>query len=65
MPHIQGQNRHSEVQFPPTLDDYIDAENPVRFLDAFVDQLELAALGFERVTAAVEGRPGYHPGDLL
>lgn len=65
MPHIQGRDRHSEVQFPPMLDDYIDAENPVRFLDAFVDQLDLAALGFERVTAAVEGRPGYHPGDLL
>ncbi|MBW4542428.1 MAG: IS1182 family transposase [Myxacorys chilensis ATA2-1-KO14] len=65
MPHIQGRDRHSEVQFPPTLDDYIDAENPVRFIDAFVDQLDLAALGFVRVAAAVEGRPGYHPGDLL
>jgi transposase len=65
MPHIQGRDRHSEVQFPPTLDDYIDAENPVRFIDAFVDQLDLAALGFVRVEAAVEGRPGYHPGDLL
>lgn len=65
MPHIQGRDRHSEVQFPPTLDDYIDAENPVRFIDAFVDQLDLAKLGFVRVAAAVEGRPGYHPGDLL
>lgn len=65
MPHIQGRDRHSEVQFPPTLDEYIDAENPVRFIDAFVDQLDLAALGFVRVEAAVEGRPGYHPGDLL
>lgn len=65
MPHIQGRDRHSEVQFPPILDDYIDAENPVRFLDAFVDQLDLAALGFGRVEAAVEGRPGYHPSDLL
>ena len=61
MPHIQGQERHCEVQFPPILDDYIEAENPVRFLDAFVDQLDLAALGFGRVEAAVEGRPGYHP----
>ncbi|MBD1847357.1 IS1182 family transposase [Cyanobacteria bacterium FACHB-63] len=65
MPHIQGRDRHSEVQFPLMLDDYIDAENPVRFIDAFVDQLDLAALGFVRVEAAAEGRPGYHPGDLL
>ena len=65
MPHIQGQDRHTELQFPPTLDEYVSPDNPVRFIDAFVDQLDLAALGFARVTAAVEGRPGYAPGDLL
>lgn len=65
MPHIQGRDRHTELQFPPTLDEYVSSENPVRFIDAFVDQLDLAALGFARVTAAVEGRPGYAPGELL
>src|SRR5579883_2293713 len=65
MPHIQGQDRYTELQFPPTLDEYVSPDNPVRFIDAFVDQLDLAALGFARVTAAVEGRPGYAPGDLL
>ena len=65
MPHLQGCDRHTELQFPPTLDEYVSPENPVRFIDAFVDQLDLATLGFVRVTAAVEGRPGYAPGDLL
>jgi transposase len=65
MPHIQGADRHSDVQFPPTLDEYISDENSVRFIDAFVDQLDLQELGFARVSAAIEGRPGYHPGDLL
>ena len=41
------------------------AENPVRFIDAFVDGLDLAAAGFARVTPKETGRPGYAPGDLL
>jgi transposase len=65
MPHVQGIGREQTLQFPPRLDDYISAENPVRFLDVFVDQLDLQAMGFRRVEAAVEGRPAYHPGDLL
>ena len=65
MPHLQGIEREQTLQFPPRLDDYISAENPVRFLDVFVDQLDLQAMGFRRVEAAVEGRPAYHPGDLL
>lgn len=65
MPHLQGYRRTETLQFSPRLDDYINAENPVRFLDAFVEQLNLQALGFSRVEAAVEGRPSYAPGDLL
>ena len=41
------------------------ADNPVRFIDAFVEGLDLKAAGFERVEAKVTGRPGYAPGDLL
>lgn len=62
MPHLQGMRRNQTLQFPPCLDDYISAENPVRFLDAFVDRLDLQAMGFNRVSAAVEGRPAYYPG---
>ena len=47
MPHIQGMDRQAVVRFPPSLDEYIAAENPVRFIDAFVDSLDLESLGFE------------------
>ena len=44
---------------------YVDADNPVRFIDAFVDGLDLATAGFARVAAKATGRPGYAPVDLL
>jgi len=50
---------------PEAVDDYVDADNPVRFIDAFVDGLDLAVAGFSRVVAKATGRPGYAPGDLL
>ena len=65
MPYLQGVSRDAVLLFPPTLDEYIAADNPARFIDAFVDSLDLEALGFQRVMAAREGRPAYEPGDLL
>ena len=65
MGFIHGANRHEEILFPERLDDYIAAENPVRFLDAFVDHLNLTMLGFQRATPAATGRPAYDPADLL
>ena len=50
---------------PEAVDDYVGADNPVRFIDAFVDGLDLTAAGFARVAAKATGRPGYAPGDLL
>jgi transposase len=50
---------------PESLDEYVGAENPVRFIDAFVDGLDLMAAGFIRVTPKGTGRPGYAPKDLL
>lgn len=44
MPHIQGVARDQVVLFPSSLDEYVTADNPVRFLDAFVDQLDLHLL---------------------
>jgi hypothetical protein len=55
MGHIQGANRHEEIEFPQRLDDYIAADNPARFIDAFVDELDLEALGFHHVVAAATG----------
>ena len=50
---------------PERLEDYVAAENPVRFLDAFVASLDLHALGFARTQVATTGRPPYDPGALL
>ncbi len=47
------------------MDDYVGADNPVRFIDAFVDGLDLAVAGFRRVEPKATGRPGYAPADLL
>jgi hypothetical protein len=46
---------------PEAVDDYVEADNSVRFLDAFVDGLDLAGAGFARVEAKATGRPGYAP----
>ena len=65
MGFIHGAHRHEAILFPERLDDYIAAENPVRFLDAFVDHLDLTMLGFQRATPATTGRPAYNPAELL
>ena len=65
MPHIQGVQRDAVLLFPSSLDEYITPDNPVRVIDAFVEQLDLQALGFRRAVVASTGRPAYHPGDLL
>ena len=65
MPHITGHDRCQTLLLPESLDDYVGAENPVRFIEAFVDGLDLAAAGFIRVASKVTGRPGYSPKDLL
>lgn len=65
MPHIHGASREEVLLFPPSLDEYITDDNPVRFIDVFVDQLDLQELGFRRALASPLGRPAYHPADLL
>jgi transposase len=65
MGYIEGSDRDQQVLFPEVLDEYVTAENPVRFLDAFVASLDLAAIGFGRATPSETGRPAYDPGDLL
>src|SRR5437016_6257365 len=62
---VEGEERSQDVLFPERLEDWIAEDNPVRVVDAFVDELDLKALGFERATAAQTGRPGYHPATLL
>jgi len=62
---IQGESRTQSTLLPECLDDYIGAENPVRVVDVFVEQLDLGALGFDGVVPAETGRPSYHPAALL
>jgi len=65
MNHQRGLDRSQTLMFPERLEDYIGAENPVRFLDAFVASLELHALGFSKAQVANTGRPPYDPAALL
>jgi transposase len=62
---VEGEDRRQGVLLPAYLDEYVSEENPVRVIDAFVDALDLAALGFSGVVPEATGRPAYHPGVLL
>jgi transposase len=65
MAHVTGQSRYQSTLFPEVLDEVVSIDDPVRVIDAFVDTLDLAALGFSKVAAEEMGRPPYAPGDLL
>lgn len=65
MNHRAGLDRSQTLLFPESLEDYVAADNPVRFLDAFVSSLDLHALGFARARCADTGRPPYDPAVLL
>src|SRR5690348_10816811 len=62
---VEGADRKQATLFPECLDDWIDEDNPVRVIDAFIDGLDLGELGFEGVKPAETGRPAYHPSVLL
>jgi transposase len=62
---VQGQERSQGTLFPACLDDYVSPDNPVRVIDVFVEELDLAALGFDAVIPQATGRPAYHPAVLL
>jgi transposase len=62
---VEGEDRHQSTLLPACLDDYIAEDNPIRVVDAFIEALDLCALGFERVQPAATGRPAYHPATLL
>lgn len=65
MAHISGDDRSQLLLLPDSVDDYVGPDNVVRFIDAFVDGLDLQAAGFGRVQPKATGRPGYDPADLL
>ena len=62
---VEGTDRSQTTLFPECLEDWIDEDNPVRVIDAFVDAIELGELGFDGVVPEATGRPAYHPAILL
>ena len=63
--YIEGVDRGQATLFPEHLEDWVDEDNPVRVIDAFVDALDLGELEFGRAAPEATGRPGYHPSALL
>src|SRR5262245_8212322 len=62
---VEGMDRGQSTLFPECLEDWIYEDNPVRAIDVFVDELDLAELGFGGVEPEPTGRPSYHPSVLL
>src|SRR5215212_6556669 len=62
---IDGEDRRQQALLPHCLEDYVSAENPVRVIEVFIDELDLASLGFSGMTPAATGRPAYRPATLL
>jgi len=62
---VEGVDRDQATLFPECLEDWVEEDNPVRVIEAFVEGLDLGGLGFSRVDPQVTGRPSYHPSVLL
>ena len=65
MAYVKGQPREQATLFPERVEDYIGKDNPVRFIDKFVESLDLVKLGFKQSVAKDMGRPAFDPGDML
>ena len=63
--YIEAEQRDQDFLLPESVEDYVSEDNPVRFIDGFVDQLDLAECGFIKKRKSKAGRPGYDPSDLL
>ncbi len=62
---VEGLDRGQGILFPEVLDDFVEGNNPVRVIEAFVEALDLGELGFGGVAPKATGRPSYHPSVLL
>ena len=62
---VEGMDRTQQLLLPPSLEDYVGDDNPVRVVDAYVDELDLGELGFASVQPKITGRPSYHPATML
>lgn len=64
-PYITGSDRNQSTMFPSMVDDYVSNDNPVRFIEAYVESLDLTELGFTHSLPKQTGSPSYSPSDLL
>src|ERR1700682_6506960 len=62
---VEGMERGQSTLFPDRLEEWIGEDNAVRLIDVFVEELDLAELGFSGVDPEATGRPSYHPSVLL
>lgn len=62
---VEGEDRRQSLLLPDSLDDYVTEDNPVRVVEVFIDELDLAGLGFEGMQPAATGRPAYHASTML
>ena len=65
MKHKTGFNRNQAVLFPQTIDEVVAKDSIARVIDAFVDSFDLSLLNFKNLNPPADGRPPYHPADLL
>ncbi len=63
--YVEGEDRSQVSLRPECLDDCVGQDNPVRVVQACVEQLDLEEMGFDGIAPAVTGRPAYHPAVLL
>ena len=63
--YIEGTDRGQVTLFPERLEDWVGEDSPVRVIGPFVDEIDVAELGFARTAPAQTGRPGYRPSVLL
>ena len=62
---VEGEDRLQGALLPHCLDDYVTENNPVRVIEAFIDELDLVTLGLRRCRPRDHRRPAYHPARLL
>jgi len=65
MNYRQGTDRNRIQLLPPSIEDYVHPQAPVRVIDVFVNDLDLAKPEFTKTSPALMGRPAYDPRGLL
>ena len=62
--YVQGLPRKQTFLLPKTIEEYVESDNPIRFIDAYVNTLDMEKLGFTHSIPEDRGRPSYNPKDL-